>query len=110
MTDGYEADSARLAGQAGQLDPLASRVTSIHETLSAALSEAGPCWGGDAVGQSFGTAHAGPADSTLSRLGSLPEQLGSVGTRFTDTAARYTADDDHGVERLRAAGPDVSEA
>lgn len=109
MSDGYEADPARLAGQAGQLDPLAGRVASIHETLSAALAEAGACWGGDAVGQSFGAAHAGPADSTLAQLGTLPSQLGSVGTRFTDTAARYSADDEHGVERLRAAGPELAE-
>lgn len=109
MSDGYEADPTRLAGQAGQLDPLAGRVTSIHETLSAALAEAGPCWGGDAVGQSFGAAHAGPADSTLSRLGALPSRLGSVATRFTDTATTYEGDDQHGAERLRAAGPDLAE-
>jgi hypothetical protein len=110
MSDGYEADPARLAGQAGQLDPLAGRVSSIHRTLSEALAEAGPCWGADAVGESFGAVHAGPADSTLTRLGALPSQLGSVGTRFTDTAATYEGDDERGVDRLRAAGPGVTEA
>ncbi len=109
MSDGYEADPARLAGQAGQLDPLVGRITSIHETLSAALAEAGPCWGGDAVGQSFAAAHAGPADSALAQLGALPSRMGSVATGFTDTAARYESDDQHGVERLRAAGPDLAE-
>jgi hypothetical protein len=110
MNDGYRADTDRLAGQEGQLDPIAGRVTSIHETLTAALAEAGACWGSDAVGQSFATAHVDPADSTLAQLGALPEQLGSVGTKFTATAARYEGDDEHGVERLRAAGPDLTEA
>ncbi|MGH3760917.1 hypothetical protein [Actinophytocola sp.] len=110
MSDGYEVDPARLARQAGQLDPLVDEVTSIHSTLAAALAEAGACWGSDAVGQSFGGAHAGPSDATLRQLGDLPSRLGSVGTRFTDTAARYEGDDQHGVQRLRAAGPDVAEA
>jgi hypothetical protein len=110
MTDGYQADTDRLAGQEGRLDPIAGRVTSIHETLTAALAESGACWGSDTVGQSFGSAHAGPADSTMAQLGALPGQLGSVGTRFTATAARYEGDDEHGVERLRAAGPDLTEA
>jgi hypothetical protein len=110
MSDGYEADTARLAGQAGQLDPLVDKVSTIHRTLSEALSEAGPCWGADAVGQSFDAAHAGPADTTLSALGSLPERLGSVGTRLTATAATYEGDDQHGVQRLRAADPSTIEA
>jgi hypothetical protein len=107
MSDGYEVDPARLAQQGAQLDPLAGRVTAIHETLSAALSESGACWGSDAVGQSFAGAHSGPADSTLTQLGALPEQLGSVGTRFSATAATYEGDDQHGAARLRAAGPDA---
>ena len=106
MSDGYEVDTTALAGQAGQLDPLASRVASIHSTLSEALAQAGPCWGSDAVGQSFGATHAGPADATLAQLGGLPDKLGSVGTRFTTTAATYEGDDQHGAARVRAAGPD----
>lgn len=107
MSDGYESDTTLLAGQAAQLEPLAGEVTSIHGTLSAALAEAGACWGSDPVGQSFGGVHAVPADATLRQLGELPARLGSVGTRLTDTAARYESDDEHGVERLRAAGPEV---
>jgi hypothetical protein len=107
MSDGYEVDPARLAEQGAQLDPLAGRIASIHQTLSAALAESGACWGTDAVGQSFAGAHAGPADSTLTQLGGLPDKLGSVGTRFTATAARYEGDDEHGATRLRAAGPDA---
>lgn len=107
MSDGYEVDPTRLAQRGGQLEPLANRVTSIHETLSAALSESGACWGSDAIGQSFGAAHSGPADSTLQRLGGLPGRLGTVGANFTASAGRYDGDDQHGAARLRAAGPDV---
>ncbi|HEY7594985.1 MAG TPA: hypothetical protein VH969_17670 [Actinophytocola sp.] len=110
MSDGYEVEPDRLAGQQAQLDPIAGRVTSIHQTLTAALAEAGACWGSDAVGQSFAAAHASPADSTLAQLGALPGQLGSVGDRFTATAATYEGDDQHGARRLRAAGPDLTEA
>lgn len=110
MTDGYTADAERLASEAGQFEGLAGRVAAIHRTLSEALAQDGACWGADAVGESFGAVHVGPADATMSRLGSLSEQLGGVGTRFSATAARYTSDDEGGVERLRAAGPDVAEA
>ncbi len=108
--DGYEVDPTRLAGQAGQLDPLVSRVSTIHGTLTEALAEAGPCWGTDAVGRSFAAVHADPADATLTRLGSLPRRLGSVGTRFTDTATTYEGDDQHAVDRLRATGAPTAEA
>ena len=107
MTDGYEVDTSRLAGQEGRLDPLVGQVSDIHRTLSSALADAGACWGSDTVGQSFDAAHSGPAATTLNQLSALPSQLGSVGTRFTATAATYEGDDQHGVERLRAAGPNL---
>jgi hypothetical protein len=69
------------------------------------LSAAGPCWGTDAVGQSFAAAHADQADATLGRLTGLPERLGSVGTRFAETAAGYSSADDDSVDRLSQ--PDV---
>ncbi|MCT2586200.1 hypothetical protein [Actinophytocola gossypii] len=110
MTDvpaGFEADPERLATQAGQFDDLAGRAETIHRTLAEALSTTGECWGTDAVGQSFRTAHAGPADGTLARLSSLTSDLGGVGARFAGTAATYTATDDGAVERLRAVDPDA---
>lgn len=110
MNDGYTADPERLTERAGQFDGLAGRVDAIHRTLSEALTSSGPCWGGDAVGQSFGAAHTSPADTAMTQLGSLSAQLGSIGTRFGDTATTYTSDDLGGVERLRAAGQDIAEA
>lgn len=107
MNDGFTADPERLASQGGQFDDLVGRVGRVHRTLAEALSASGECWGGDAVGRSFGAAHTGPADGTLTRLSSLTEQLGGVGTRFVDTATAYTAAEDGAVERLRAADPDV---
>ncbi|OLF05958.1 WXG100 family type VII secretion target [Actinophytocola xanthii] len=107
MNDGFEADPTRLRQQAGRFDDLAGRVAEIHRTLGESLDSAGPCWGGDAVGQSFGAAHVAPADSTLTRLGSLTEQLGGVGTRFAATADTYTGTDEAAEVRLLATEPDA---
>lgn len=107
MNDGFTADPERLATQAGQFGDLAGRVEAIHRTLAESLSASGPCWGTDAVGQSFGAAHASPADGTLTRLSGLTDQLGGVGTRFADTATTYTGTDEGAVEHLRGSDPDA---
>ncbi|HEV2784391.1 MAG TPA: hypothetical protein VGX25_33815 [Actinophytocola sp.] len=104
MTDGFTADADRLAAQAGQFPGLAERAGAIHRELSDALAETGACWGGDTVGQSFAAVHTGPADSTLGGLGALPDRLGSVGTRFADTATAYRDQDAAGARDLSAAG------
>jgi hypothetical protein len=85
----FEADSDKLTSQAGDFPALAEQAGSIHRELSVALGEAGPCWGADAVGQSFASTHVSPSDTTLGQLGALPDQLGSVGTRFADTGSAY---------------------
>jgi hypothetical protein len=85
----FEADSDKLIGQAGEFPWLAEQAGSIHRELTAALSEAGPCWGADQVGQSFASVHVSPSDTTLGQLGSLPDQLDTTGTRFADTGAAY---------------------
>ena len=105
--DGFDVDVDGLTGRAGQFGGLVDRLGTIERDLTDALSAAGPCWGTDAVGQSFAAAHTGAADETLGRLAGLPERLGSVGTRFAETAAGYSAADDAGVEHLTAVDPDV---
>jgi len=107
MSDGYAADPDRLTTRGGQFDDLVGRVGRIHRTLTDELSATGECWGSDAVGRSFGSAHAGPADDTLTALSSLTERLGGVGTRFVATGTAYTGAEDGAVERLRAVDPDV---
>lgn len=102
MHDGYEVDADRLAGQARQFEPLSSRVAAIRQNLTDALSD-GACWGTDAVGQSFSSVHAQPADDVVARLSSLPERLGSVGTRLADTATTYGAGEQSAVDNLKAA-------
>jgi len=104
-SDGFDVDVDGLTARAGQFDGLVDRLGTIERDLTDALSAAGPCWGTDAVGQSFAAAHADPADATLGRLSGLTEQLGSVGTRFADTAAGYSSADDDSVDRLSQ--PDV---
>lgn len=99
----FEADAEALTTRAGEFPWLAEQAGTIHRELSEALGEAGSCWGGDPVGQSFAAAHVSPADGTLGRLGSLPDQLGLVGTRFADTGTAYRTQDQAGAENLTAA-------
>lgn len=106
-SDGFDVDVDGLTGRAGQFDGLVERLGTIERDLTDALAATGPCWGTDAVGQSFAAAHADPADATLGRLAGLPEQLGSVGTRFADTAAGYASADDAAAEHLTTVDPDV---
>jgi hypothetical protein len=96
--NGFEADAGRLTTQAGEFPGLADRAGAIHRELSGRLTELGACWGTDQVGQSFAAVHVEPADATFGRLGSLPGQLGSVGTRFAETGSAYRAQDATGAE------------
>lgn len=102
MRDGFDVDADRLAGQASQFEPLSTRVAAIHRGLADALSADGACWGTDAVGQSFSSVHAQPADDVVTRLSSLPERLGSVGTRLSDTATTYGAGEQGALDHLKA--------
>lgn len=106
-SDGFDVDVGGLTSRAGEFDGLVDRLGTIERDLTDALSATGPCWGTDAVGQSFAAAHADPADATLGRLAGLSEQLGSVGTRFKDTADGYSSADDVGAEHVTAVDPDV---
>jgi hypothetical protein len=99
---GFEVDAARLASRAAQFEPLVDRLGAIHRTLTDALSD-GACWGTDAVGRSFGSVHATPADDALSRLSGLSDRLTSVSTRLTETAGTYQAVDGSAAEHLKSA-------
>jgi hypothetical protein len=101
--DGYEADAEQLAGKAAQFEPLVGRLSAIHRQLADALSADGVCWGGDDVGHSFAAAHAGPADDTVADLLTLPDRLGSVGTRLSASATTYQGMETSTVEQLNAA-------
>jgi hypothetical protein len=102
MHDGYDVDAELLAAQAGQFEPLSTRVAAIHRGLTEILAADGACWGTDAVGQSFSTAHAGAADDVVTRLSALPDRLGSVGTRLTETATTYSAGEQDAVDHIKA--------
>jgi uncharacterized protein YukE len=109
MTGAFRADPAQLADQAGQFAELADRAAAIHRELADALAEVGSCWGTDTVGRGFAEVHAGPADATLGQLGALPARLGSVGTRFADTAAAYRQQDSVGARLMNRAAMDPSD-
>jgi hypothetical protein len=102
MHDGFDVDAERLAARASQFEPLTTRVAAIHRGLTDALSADGACWGTDAVGQSFSSVHAQPADDVLSRLSALSGRLGSVGTRLSGTAQTYGAGEQGAVDHLAA--------
>jgi hypothetical protein len=101
--NGFNADPDRLTVQAGEFPGLASRAGAIHRELTDTLSALGPCWGTDQVGQSFAAAHVSPAGTTLTGLGELPNRIGSVGTRFSDTATAYRDTDASGAQQINAA-------
>lgn len=101
--DGFNVDAERLAARAAQFEPLVGRLGTIHNTLSDALSADGACWGTDAVGQSFGAAHATPADDAMTRLAALSDRLTSVSTRLTETAGTYQSGDQSAIEHLKSA-------
>jgi hypothetical protein len=99
--DGFDVDAQRLAGRAAEFEPLAGRLAAIHRGLADALD--GTPWGSDAVGRSFASVHADPVDDVVTRLSSLSARLGSVGSRFADSAGTYRAVDASAVEHLKAA-------
>jgi hypothetical protein len=101
--DGFEADADQLAGKATQFEPLVGRLATIHRQLTDALAVDGPCWGADAVGQSFAAAHTTSADDTVTSLLTLPDRLGSVGTRLSASATTYQTVDTSAVDQLKAA-------
>ncbi len=100
--EGYEVDVDQIAARAGQFEPIAGRLTAIHRTLTEALGVEGTCWGADVVGESFASAHTGPAGDTESALSGLSGRLTTVGTKLTDTAAAYGTGEHAALDHLRA--------
>jgi uncharacterized protein YukE len=98
--NGYEVDTTKLARHAAEFPGFADQVGAIHRELTTALDAAGPCWGGDAPGQSFADGHVQPSSGTLDRINALPGQLSDVGDRFTATAAGYRQADEYGKDLL----------
>jgi hypothetical protein len=101
--DGFDVDADRLAARAREFEPLVGRLGEIHRGLTDALSTDGACWGEDAVGQSFASAHAPSADDAVARLSALSDRLGSVGTRLADSAAAYRTVDQAALDNVKAA-------
>lgn len=85
-TGGFSTDVDRVLDRAGQLDGLSDTAQSIFTELSDALAEAGQCWGGDQVGQSFASGYTDAAEATLALVKALPGQLTDVGARLAKHA------------------------
>ena len=86
---GFSVDNERLAQHAADFGAHADTAGDIAGALRQAVEATGSCWGSDEVGRSFAAGHVEAASQTLNHLGSLPERLGDVATRFADTAATY---------------------
>lgn len=100
--DGFAVDPEQLARKAADFEPLVGRLTGIHTALTEALGAEGECWGADDVGRSFGAVHTNPATTTIDSLSALSANLGSVGTRLSDSAATYRGVDDGAGNGFRA--------
>jgi hypothetical protein len=105
---GFHADIERLERHGGEFGGHADRAGEIATRLRQTLDGLHGCWGSDEVGNSFAAGHVTEASAALSRVGSLADQLGAVGDRFTETAAAYrdTESDNLGVLRLVDPGAD----
>ena len=86
---GYQADLDRLTSGATEFGGFAQQAGEIASGLQNLLSGFGSCWGNDAAGQSFAAGHEKPSGDTFGLLGSLAEQLGDIGEKFTATAETY---------------------
>jgi WXG100 family type VII secretion target len=70
------------------------RLSQIFAELSAALTAAGRCWGGDAVGRQFEQAYEKPRQAAHESFTKLPGALEDIGSRLDEMAKNYeTAED-----------------
>lgn len=99
--NGYEADLERLSSGATEFTGYAQRAGEIASGLQGLLSGLGSCWGNDAAGQSFAAGHEKPAGDTFGLLGSLAEQLGDIGEKFTATAETYRHVEESNASAMR---------
>jgi uncharacterized protein YukE len=57
VADGFDVTPAALTGAAGVFAAEGDALADVVATLTAQLDSLGPCWGGDSVGNRFGTAY-----------------------------------------------------
>ncbi|MGH3432681.1 MAG: hypothetical protein ACRDQB_07580 [Thermocrispum sp.] len=109
MSEGYTADADRIGARARDFGEHAERARQVAQNLRSALESgaSGAPWGGDAVGQSFAGAHAGPADRTLQQLSGLSGEFDAIGTDFTGAAETYRSTDSAAAEDAAAARRDL---
>jgi uncharacterized protein YukE len=100
MSNGFQADPAKLAKHAADFPGYADLVGAIHGELTSALAATGQCWGDDAAGRSFADGHVQQAGDILDGLATLPDKLTDVGSRFTATASGYASAEDYATGLL----------
>jgi uncharacterized protein YukE len=70
------------------------RLQRVFTDLSAALSAAGRCWGGDAAGRQFEQGYEKPRQAVYESFERLPGALADIGSRLAEMAKNYEAAED----------------
>jgi uncharacterized protein YukE len=70
------------------------RLQRVFADLSGALSAAGRCWGGDAVGRAFEQGYEKPRQAAYESFERLPGALDDIGARLAAMAKNYAAAED----------------
>lgn len=92
--DELQVEPAVLRRRAKGFTAGGERLQSVFADLSAALSAAGSCWGGDAAGRQFEQGYEKPRQAAYESLERLPGALEDIGSRLDKMAENYEAADD----------------
>ena len=85
---------AALKRAGGGFEDGSAQLKSIFETLSAALSGEGRCWGADETGQQIEQGYLQPAQDTLKAGPAIAKNLGEITKGIDQMAKNYMAAED----------------
>jgi WXG100 family type VII secretion target len=92
--DELQVEPAVLRRRAKEFAAGGERLQAVFADLSAALSAAGRCWGGDAVGRQFEQGYEKPRQAAYEAFERLPGALEDIGLRLNKMAGNYEAAED----------------
>jgi WXG100 family type VII secretion target len=92
--DELQVEPAALRRHAKGFSAGGERLRGVFADLSAALSAAGRCWGGDAAGRQFEQGYEKQRQAAQDSFERLPDALGDIGSRLAEMAKNYEAAED----------------
>ena len=92
--DELQVEPTALRRHATGFSAAGERLQAVFADLSAALSAAGRCWGGDAVGRQFAQGYEKPRQAAHESFERLPGALEDIGSRLAKMAENYEAAED----------------